>query len=232
MNKFLMSVAAAALLASTGAFAQPAQPAPAAAQRAAMMNRTETRADVAANVQRLFARLDTNKDGVITKDEADAMKNRVEANVDKAAERLDSGKIFARLDANHDGKLTQAEADAAMAARYAKAGKTMPAKHGFAGLFARGDTNHDGVIDRAEFDAATNQIKARMEKAGAMRGNFAERLFSTADLNHDGKVTLAEAQQAALQRFDKLDLNHDGKVTPEERQQARQQMRAQHKAAK
>ena len=50
---------------------------------------------------------------------------------------------------------------------------------------------------------------------------------TSADFNKDGRVTLAEAQQAALQRFDRIDLNRDGKLTPEERQQARQQLRAQ-----
>jgi len=41
-----------------------------------------------------------------------------------------------------------------------------------------------------------------------------------ADTNHDGRVSLAEAEAAALAHFDKADLNHDGKITPEERQQA------------
>ena len=226
MTKFLLGAAAGALLVSAGAVAQPA-PQGAMAKRAAMMNRTETRAEVTAQVQKMFARLDTNKDGVITKTEADAMKGQVEQKFEKVAQRMDPAKAFARLDTNNDGKITQAEADAVVAARAAKAGKSANAKeHGFARLFARADTNKDGVISRAEFEAVTGQMKARMEKAGAMRGKFGERMLATADLNKDGKVTLAEAQQAALQRFDRVDLNKDGKVTPEERQQLRQQMHA------
>jgi len=52
-------------------------------------------------------------------------------------------------------------------------------------------------------------------------------MFGMADINKDGRVTVAEAQRVALQRFDRLDLNRDGTLTPEERQQARQQRRAQ-----
>ncbi|MDB5697238.1 MAG: signal transduction protein [Alphaproteobacteria bacterium] len=37
------------------------------------------------------------------------------------------------------------------------------------------------------------------------------------DVNGDGAVTLAEMQQSAAQRFQKLDVNHDGKVTQAER---------------
>jgi uncharacterized protein YaiL (DUF2058 family) len=58
-----------------------------------------------------------------------------------------------------------------------------------------------------------------MESSGAK--NFGDRLFATEDLNKDGKVAVAEAQQVALQRFDKADLNRDGKLTAQERQQAR-----------
>ena len=54
---------------------------------------------------------------------------------------------------------------------------------------------------------------------------FGGHLFEMADANKDGRVSLAEAQAAALEHFDRADLNHDGKLTPEERQQARQLMR-------
>ena len=83
-------------------------------------------------------------------------------------------------------------------------------------------------MTRAEFDAMGAQLKDRMEHS-EMRGGFATRMFTVADVNKDGRVSLAEAQQVALQHFDRADLNHDGTVTPEERQQARQQMRGQHK---
>jgi hypothetical protein len=47
-------------------------------------------------------------------------------------------------------------------------------------------------------------------------------MFEMADANRDGRVSLAEAQSAALAHFDKADLNHDGKITPDERHQVRE----------
>ena len=218
MKTFLFSAAAAgAILAAGPAFAQAAPQ----GTRAAAMNQTELRSNVPAQVQRMFGRLDANKDGSVTRAEADAVAAQIEAKSAKAAERFDSGKIFTRLDANKDGNVTQAEADTAYAALSAKRGKPANAKaHGFSGLFKRGDVNKDGTISRNEFDAATTKMKARMENAGVAK--FSERLFATEDLNKDGKVSVTEAQQVALQRFDSADLNHDGKLTPEERKQRRQ----------
>ena len=219
MKTFLLIAAAAgAILAAGPVFAQAAPQ----GARTAAMNKTELRAEVPGQVQRMFGRLDSNKDGFVTKAEADAAAGQVQAKAAKAAERFDSGKIFTRLDANKDGNVTQAEADTAYAALAAKRGKPAnPKAHGFSGLFKRGDANKDGVISRNEFDLATTKIKARMENAGIGK-NFGERLFATEDLNKDGKVSVAEAQQVALQRFDSADLNHDGKLTPQERQQRRQ----------
>ena len=58
-----------------------------------------------------------------------------------------------------------------------------------------------------------------MEGHGAMRGMMIERL----DANHDGKVSRAEAESAALARFDAADTNHDGTLSDAERQAARRQ---------
>ena len=49
-----------------------------------------------------------------------------------------------------------------------------------------------------------------------------------ADTNKDGKITLAEAEAAAVQHFDMADSNHDGKITRDERRQMHQRMRAEH----
>jgi len=54
-------------------------------------------------------------------------------------------------------------------------------------------------------------------------------LFEMVDANHDGRVSLQEAQSAALQHFNRADLNHDGKLTPDEMRQAHEQMRREHR---
>jgi Ca2+-binding EF-hand superfamily protein len=51
-------------------------------------------------------------------------------------------------------------------------------------------------------------------------------MFEMADANRDGRVTLQEAQAAALRHFDMADVNHDGQITPDERKQMRQRMHA------
>ena len=232
MNKYLIGGAIAALIAGGAAFAQ-GQPAPQPGHPGgrAFMTQTENRADVAAHVQKMFARLDTNHDGFITKAEVDALEAQHADKLEKRAERFDPAKIFDRLDANHDGKVTEAEAEAAHHEHaVAKGGQPAIAKATGAGrMFARADANKDGILTRAEFDTAAAQMKAHMEQAGMHSGGFAGHMFEAADTNKDGKVSLAEAQAVALQHFDRADLNHDGKLTPQERQQAHQQFKAQHK---
>lgn len=230
-NYFITGAVAAAILAGGGALAQTAQPAPAVATapRAHAMQPT-TRADVQARVAKAFAKLDTNHDGFITKDELSAIEAQREQKMEQRAARFDPSKMFDRLDLNHDGKITVAEAEAARS-QHAEAKGGQPAKAqatGFHGLLARADTNKDGVITRDEFNAMGQQIKARMEKAGVARGSMASRMFERADTNHDGKVSLQEMQSAALAQFDKIDTNHDGTISPQERQQARAQLKAQH----
>ena len=60
---------------------------------------------------------------------------------------------------------------------------------------------------------------------GKGMAGFGAHLFEMADANHDGRVSLAEAQAAALAHFDKADINHDGRITPDEQQQMRQTIR-------
>jgi Ca2+-binding EF-hand superfamily protein len=236
MKKILLGGAAAAAIVAGGAAfaqtAQPAKPAHAPGARHAHMMQPTTRAEVQSHLATMFAKLDTNHDGSITKDELNAIETKREQKVEQRAQRFDPSKIFDRIDANHDGKITTAEAEAAHNQRAnAKGGKPATASAtAFGGLFARADTNKDKVITRGEFDTMGQQLKTRMEHAGMARGGMATHMFDMADVNKDGKVSLAEMQQAALAHFDRADLNHDGTLTPDERKQARQQLKAQHKS--
>lgn len=191
--------------------------------------------------------MDANKDGVITRAEAQ-----------KAAEEM-----FTRLDVNKDGKIDQADRDAQQTTRRAE-------------MFAKLDTNSDGMISKQEFMAAKAPQGPGPRGPGApdgdgpppppqgmngpgkgggpgmegcppggpgrdgpgkhgrnaMRGpGHGMNLLKMADTNNDGAVTKAEFMAAATKHFDEMDANKDGKVTKEERQAARQTMRAQWQAA-
>ena len=81
-------------------------------------------------------------------------------------------------------------------------------------MFQRIDVNHDGVVTRQEAEQAASQFGERGER-------MIDRLFGDAQ-----SLTLQQAEQQALARFDRDDLNHDGVVTAAERQQARAALKA------
>ncbi len=217
MNKYHLGGAmAAAIVAMAPAVAQT--PAPVAPQ--VQIQRTwqggtsvQTRAEVAAHVRTMFDRLDTNRDGSITKAEAEAAKG---SRGDWQAMRIhapggggpgavgsqpaDRGAMFDRLDTNHDSYISRDE--------FARA----PAREERR-IVIRTDGNGDGRPDGMGM------------RHGMGMGGFGGRMFDMADANHDGRVTLQEATAAALRHFDTADVNRDGKLTPEERMQMHQRMR-------
>ncbi|UYB51229.1 EF-hand domain-containing protein [Xanthomonas sp. AM6] len=89
----------------------------------------------------LLAKLDTNKDGRISREEAKADP--------KFAERFD------KMDANKDGFVDRADFE-------------LRAKQHRDEWFAKADTNKDGMLSRAEFDAAQSM---RMHKPDRMPGH-------------------------------------------------------------
>jgi Skp family chaperone for outer membrane proteins len=195
--------AAAAILAAGAAFAQAAPVAPAAPRAPqAHFAKPQTRADVQAHVSKLFAKLDTNRDGFVTKAEADAVHAQRAAKIgQRMAER--GARTFERLDANKDGQISRQEWDSGRQMRQQRIAAGEPAPGG----------RMDGM-----------HRMGGMHRAGM---GFGGHMFAMADVNKDGRVSLAEAQQVALQHFDRADVNRDGTLTPEERRQAHQLMRAQ-----
>lgn len=162
-----------------------------------------------------FRSMDANADGQLSQQELETgtlrLFDRLDANKngEVTREEADSGaavirkeelsKRFGELDANKDGRLTADESK-------------IPPR-----FFDRLDANHDHALSLEEFLAQPD--------FGEHRREF---VFEHADQNHDGKVTRAEAQQAAKERFDRLDANHDGVVTREEFAQHLQQMAEAH----
>jgi Ca2+-binding EF-hand superfamily protein len=214
MKEFLIGSAAIVLAGAAFAQAPNAQPAPAPAPAAQVPHseRVQTRDEAVAKVREHFARLDTDRDGVLTQAEADAGRDMIKQRIvhkmgergDRKLERMqhrDPAAAFNRLDADKDGSISRDE-------------------------FARG---HEMRIER--------RVEKRADKAGApgapgaMRmhrmGMMGGHMFAQADANKDSRVTLQEATDAAVRHFDMADVNRDGRITRDERLQMRQHRRQQ-----
>ena len=196
----VISVLAALIAAQPAASAPPPPPSRPLVARGAV----QTRAEVGAQVQTLFARLDVNRDGFVTRDEARG--GRAALGPDRADRRN------RRADVRGPERGQQGRMSA----------------------FDRLDTDRNGVLSRDEFvrgaDRRADRGAARLDRGG-LRGDrggmsLAGRMFDLADANRDGRVSMQEATIAAYQRFDTADLNRDGQLTREERRQSRQRLRA------
>lgn len=211
MKEFLIGSAAIVLAGAAVAQAPIAQPAPAA--QALHADRVQTRDEAVAKVREHFARLDTNRDGVLTQAEADAGRDIIKQRIvhkqgergDRKLSRMqhrDPAVAFDRLDANKDGSISRDE-------------------------FARGHQIRieRRVEKRADNAGAPGAPRAmKMRRMGGMMGGH---MFAQADANKDSRVTLQEATDAAVRRFDMMDANRDGRITRDERLQMRQHRREQ-----
>lgn len=199
MKKLLIGVAALAIV--TPGIAQVAQQATAPqAQPAPRATKVHTRADVQAKVAEHFTRLDSNRDGFVTQAEAQAAREQFKAHFrERAGERREVA--FDKLDSNKDGAISKSEWDAKTAQREQR--------------IAARDKDGDGKRDH---------------RGMGMRGmgGFGGHMFEMADADRDGRVSLQEAQTAALKHFDMVDANRDGQITPDERRQMHGKMHAQH----
>lgn len=159
-----------------------------------------TRAAVQTMVQTHFAQADANRDGFVTKAEAEArtatMREQRQA---KRGERR--AELFARLDANNDGSISQAE---------------------FSARPDRGDRSER----RAERAERRGDRMERRGQRGAMGGRFGAHMFERADADKDGRLSLAEASAPALAMFDRVDADKNGAVSAEERRTAMQALRS------
>ena len=227
MKEFLFG--AAAIVLAGAAVAQTTAPAPAhqghpggAALHAAPgagIGRAQTRDEVVANVREHFARLDTNRDNFLTKEEAEAgraamrsmrMERRAERRGNRA-ERLqgrDPAVAFDRLDSNKDGAISRDE-------------------------FAKGrEVRIERRVERQAAPGAPGAEGRRMHFRGMGGGMIGAHMFAMADANKDNRVSLQEATNAAVQHFDMGDTNRDGRITPEERRTMRRQMIEKRRAPK
>jgi len=183
---------------SVAAYAQGDAPA-SADQAGHAMHAPGTRAEAEARVKARFAALDANHDGFITPDEL--LHRGMHPGGPNAGHKERADRLFAMMDTDKNGVISKTEFEAFHASHLL---------HGSGGRdrFARWDNPRRGSMW---------MMRMRHEM-------MARRMFEREDANHDGKISLAEAEKAALDRFDRFDTNHDGVISEAERDAARQQM--------
>jgi len=178
-----------------------------------MPMKAETRDDVIAHVREMFLKLDTNKDGFVTREEADAMHQAMAGEMSEKFARhfadggmphADRGAMFDKLDTNKDGSISRQEFMSAKPDVHEKR------------VFVMRDG--EGPVDIEGGPGKPHVKIMHMDMGMRMHG----RMFESADANQDGKVSLQEMTNAALQHFDMADANHDGKLTPDERMKMHQ----------
>ena len=176
MKKLTCLGTALAALAASAAFAQPPA-APSAPQPL-------RRGDVEQQLRAQFQRLDTNHDGILTREEAAADQEQRGPGA--------GGDLFDRLDTNHDGVLSREEF-AQLRTMFRNGGgwggrggmfslngnwfDRVDVNHTgkitldqlektVLGLFDRVDTNHDGVVTPDEREAFVRTMRARQQQQG------------------------------------------------------------------
>ena len=193
MSKYM--IAATAVLLGGAALAQsapPAAPAPHADDH--VMTRNET----VQMVREHFGKLDSNKDGAVSKDEIASIHGKMGDGAPHMVMREgpmgDPNAAFDRLDANKDGMISRDE--------FAKAREQRIEKR---------------IVMRDKIKEARKDGKLGEMKMHRMGGPGRVRMIVLADTDKDGRITLQEAEAMALKHFDEMDSNHDGQVTPDER---------------
>ena len=229
MHKLLLGGAAAAILTSAAFAAQPAPPAPpGVAQGTApaavppapqvrtfvhRLPKAETRDELVAHVRDMFARLDGNKDGWVTREEAGKAHAAMAVPMrDKLARRFemrdlprpDRGAMFDKLDTNKDGSISRQEY---MAAKPEIRERRVVVKR-----------DGDGPLGLDGGPGAPAVKVMRFHRSGLGKGMHGA-MFDRADANRDGRVSLQEMTDAALRHFDQADANRDGRLSPQERMQ-------------
>ena len=202
MKEFLIGAAGVVVAGAALAQTAPTTPAPTVVPQVAPMpmmhDREQTRDEVVAKVREYFAQLDANKDGSLTREEADAGRMAFKERFrDKLAERRDPAAAFDRLDTNKDGAISREE------------------------FTQHREERIERRVERGTNAAPGAHRGMRMHRFGGMMGG---RMFDMADGNKDGRVTLQEATDAAVRHFDMADANRDGRITPDERRQMHRQM--------
>jgi len=202
MTKLMTATALGLIVTAAAALAQTAPPAPQA--------RVMTRGEVQTKVREHFGRMDANKDGAVTTIEISQLHPRMgkhrmghggpDGVMKHGGPMRDPAAAFDRLDSDKNGMISR---DEFAKGREIRIEKRIAMRDGSTAGARTGERHKMGM---------------RHRRGGGMAGG---RMIVMADSNKDGRITLAEAEAMALQRFDRIDANRDGQVTPEERRAGR-----------
>lgn len=190
---------------------------PAVAQ---MVESPATRAGVEASVKDRLGKLDTNKDGIVTRDEMIAFTNA------RMAARADDQ--FAAMDTDRNGSISRGEFDAWQARRGDRQIVRVERFGGPDGMMPPPPPPPPGPDGAAPPPPPSPPA---MDGKPMMREHTRMMFMGGRDgmvmAEGDGKgIVIADAVKKALERFDAADTNKDGKLTPEERKAQRDAWRA------
>lgn len=165
-----------------------------------------TRADVIQRTDAAFARLDANRDGRFTREEAQALGEQRRAQMRTRA--------FDRLDADNNGQISREEFAQARRERGMR-GRRGP---GGPGPMAEGGPDGPPPPGGPGMRRGLRHGGSGISRGRGMR--MGARLFGEA-----GFVTAEQFRARALERFDRVDANHDGTLTVAERRAHRGERR-------
>jgi Ca2+-binding EF-hand superfamily protein len=163
---------------------------------------------------RMFARIDTNGDGQLDRQEIAVLMQRLRQqfrknnnNFQPRPQQIEKviNNILQRMDTDKDGKISRKEARGRVAQ-----------------LFKQLDTNNDGFVDKQELRQLAVRILANRGNGagGGGRGTGPQNGrpdFDALDLNADGRLTRAELKGTRFADvFDQIDKNKDGKIDRKE----------------
>lgn len=199
-GKLIISALTATLLAG---FALASQ----ASDGAASPDRKARHEEMKAQMLERLKAADTNGDGVISRDEANAGLPQL-------------ARHFARIDTDKDGRITMQEFEAAM--------KGLHRRHHDA--MSHLDKDRDGLISRDEAQAAPRLAKhfdkidtnkdglLSKNELAAARTRMKDAIYAHIDTDADGRISRDEAARfpRLARHFDQIDANKDGHLTKDE----------------
>jgi Ca2+-binding EF-hand superfamily protein len=148
---------------------------------------------------RMFASLDKNGDGKLSREEMQPMIDKTNAAAKAAGETVPTD-FFGSLDKNQDGSVDREEADEffknILAGKTPGGGQAKPSAKGdasamSAALFRAMDKDGDGFLSKQELAMLVEKANADNKAKGLPEVNF----FETMDVNSDGKVSEEESKE-------------------------------------